>query len=131
MRIWIDECLSPQLVARACARGYWATCNRDRGLLGAADAFLHPIVIEEECVFVTSNEVDFRRLCRTVDLHTGLILLPQASTRAEQAALFDAAIAYIQRLAREARESPADLMLNLVIEVHGDGQGTHEDLPLS
>jgi predicted nuclease of predicted toxin-antitoxin system len=59
VKLWIDECLSPTLVARANRRGYWATCNRDRDLLGVRDDALHKIVIDEEAVFVTNNEVDF------------------------------------------------------------------------
>jgi hypothetical protein len=52
VKLWIDECLSPTLVARANHRGYWATCNRDRDLLGVADQNLHELVIDEEAVFV-------------------------------------------------------------------------------
>lgn len=59
MKLWIDECLSPTLVGRANRRGYWATCNRDRDLLGIADNNLHEIVINEEAVFVTNDEADF------------------------------------------------------------------------
>jgi predicted nuclease of predicted toxin-antitoxin system len=65
VKLWIDECLSPTLVKRANRRGYWATCNRDRDLLGASDSALHEIVIEEEAVFVTNNESDFVVLCQT------------------------------------------------------------------
>lgn len=61
MKLWIDECLTPTLVERANRRGYWATCNRDRDLLGVSDTSLHRIVIDEEAVFVTNNESDFRR----------------------------------------------------------------------
>lgn len=129
MKIWIDECLTPTLVARATARGYWATCNRDRELLGAPDPVLHPIVIGEECVFVTNNEADFRRLCRSVDLHTGLVLLPQAATRSRQGALFHAALDYIRRHARADGESEADWMLNRLVEIDDGGEGSHEDLP--
>jgi predicted nuclease of predicted toxin-antitoxin system len=59
VKLWIDECLSPTLVARANSRGYWATCNRDRNLLGIRDQALHKIVIDEEAVFVTNDEADF------------------------------------------------------------------------
>lgn len=81
MKLWFDECLTPTLVQRANQRGYWATCNRDRGLLGISDADLHPVVIEEEAVFVTNNESDFVTLSREVDLHTGLVILPQVDRR--------------------------------------------------
>jgi len=64
VKLWIDECLSPTLVKRANRRGYWATCNRDRDLLGASDSALHETVIGEEAVFVTNNESDFVALCQ-------------------------------------------------------------------
>lgn len=50
VKLWIDECLSPTLVARANRRGYWAICNRDRDPLGVADEILHELVIDEEAV---------------------------------------------------------------------------------
>ena len=81
MKLLIDECLSPTLVGRANNRGYWATCNRDRDLLGARDDALHKVVIDEEAVFVTNNESDFVALSRTLDLHTGLLILPQTDRR--------------------------------------------------
>jgi predicted nuclease of predicted toxin-antitoxin system len=68
VKLWIDECLSPTLVERANQRGYWATCNRDRELLGIQDEHLHEIAIEEEVVFATNNEADFAVLypeCRS------------------------------------------------------------------
>jgi len=44
VKLWIDECLSPTLVERANRRGYWATCNRDRNLLGVRDQPLHKTI---------------------------------------------------------------------------------------
>lgn len=129
MKLWIDECLSPTLVERANGRGYWATCNRDRGLLGASDEALHEIVIDEEAVFVTNNESDFVALCRAVDLHTGLLILPQADRREAQWPLLDAALTYIEKQAEGENESAADWMLNKRVEVDIGGEAAHEDLP--
>lgn len=129
MKLWIDECLSPTLVQRANVRGCWATCNRDRGLLGISDAELHPIVIDAEAVFVTNNESDFVSLSRKVDLHTGLLILPQAENREALWPLFDAALDYIEKQAEVAEESLADWMLNKRVEVRGDGSAVHIDLP--
>ncbi len=129
MKLWIDECLSPTLVARANRRGYWATCNRDRDLLGAGDAALHEIVIDEEGVFVTNNESDFVALCRNVDLHTGLLVLPQTGRREAQWPLIDAALDYIEEMAKGAGESAADWMLNRRVEVDPDCTVSHGDLP--
>ena len=128
MKLWFDECLTPTLVRRANQRGYWATCNRDRGLLGISDADLHPVVIEEEAVFATNNESDFVTLSREVDLHTGLVILPQVGGREEAWPLFDAALDYIEGKAEAVAESAADWMLNKCVVVEGISVG-HKDLP--
>lgn len=129
MKLWIDECLSPTLVARANRRGYWATCNRDRDLLGVADKILHGLVIEEEAVFVTNDEADFVALYRQIDLHTGLLILPQADVREALWPLLDAALDYIEQEADAAGETAAEWMLNKRVEVSPSGKVAHNDLP--
>jgi predicted nuclease of predicted toxin-antitoxin system len=129
VKLWIDECLSPTLVARANRRGYWATCNRDRDLLGIADKNLHELVIDEEAVFVTNDEADFVALYKRVDLHTGLLILPQTDKRESLWRLLDVALDYIEQKTRAADETAAEWMLNKRIEVDQDGEATHNDLP--
>jgi predicted nuclease of predicted toxin-antitoxin system len=129
VKLWIDECLSPTLVERANRHGYWATCNRDRDLLGVRDQVLHRIVIEEEAVFVTNDEADFVALYRQVDLHTGLLILPQAPTREALWPLLDAALYYIEQQAKAAGETAAEWMLNKRVEIDSSGEATHDDLP--
>ncbi len=129
MKLWIDECLSPTLVERANRRGYWATCNRDRDLLGVRDDVLHKIAIDEEAVFVTNNEADFVALYRRVDLHTGLLILPQTQKREALWPLLDAALDYIERQAKAAAGTAAEWMLNRRVEIDPSGTATHEDLP--
>jgi predicted nuclease of predicted toxin-antitoxin system len=129
VKLWIDECLSPTLVGRANRRGYWATCNRDRDLLGARDDALHKVVIEEEAVFVTNNESDFVSLCREVDLHTGLLILPHTGRREALWPLIDAVLDYIEEKAEAAGESTADWMLNRQVEVDPNGAVRHGNLP--
>lgn len=129
MKLWIDECLSPTLVARANRRGYWATCNRDRDLLGVADKILHGLVIREEAVFVTNDEADFVALYRQVDLHTGLLILPQADVREALWPLLDAALDYIEQEADAADETAGEWMLNKRVEISPSGKVTHNDLP--
>lgn len=129
MRVWIDECLTPTLVGQANARGYWAASNRDRDLLGALDENLHPIVIDEDCVFFTNNESDFVKLCKTVDLHTGLVTMPATDSREAQWPLFNAVLDYIERQAAAAGEAPAEWMVNKRVAVTDAGNVTHEDLP--
>jgi hypothetical protein len=129
VKLWIDECLSPTLVERANRRGYWPTCNRDRDLLGVRDQILHRIAIDEEAVFVTNDEADFVALYRRVDLHTGLLILPQAPRREALWPLLDAALDYIERKAKAAGETPAEWMLNKRVEVDASAKATHDDLP--
>lgn len=129
MRIWIDECLTPTLVGQANRRGYWATCNRDRGLLGALDEILHPLVIGEDCVFFTSNESDFIKLCKSADLHPGLVTMPATDSREAQWPLFDVALDYVERNAAAEGEEPAEWMVNKRVEVTDAGQVKHEYLP--
>lgn len=131
MKLWIDECLSPTLVARANRRGYWATCNRDRDLLGVADKLLHELVIDEEAVFVTNDEADFVALYRQVDLHTGLLILPQTDRREALWPLLDAALDYIEQAAKAEDETAPEWMINRRVEVAADGKVRHSDLPSS
>lgn len=129
MKLWIDECLSPTLVERANRRGYWATCNRDRGLLGVSDKALHEQVIEEEAVFVTNDEADFVALYRRVDLHTGLLILPQTEGREALLPLLDVALDYIERQAKHAGETPTEWMLNKRVDIDLGRNATHGELP--
>jgi predicted nuclease of predicted toxin-antitoxin system len=129
VKLWIDECLSPTLIERANRRGYWATCNRDRDLLGISDDALHKIVIDDGAVFVTNDEADFVALYRRVDLHTGLLILPQTAKREALWPLLDAALDYIERQAKAAAETAANWMLNKRVEIDPSGTVTHDDLP--
>lgn len=129
MKLWIDECLSPTLAKRANERGLWATCNRDRGLLGALDENLYPVVLEEEAVFVTNDESDFLMLSREAGLHSGLVVLSQGSGREAQWLLLDNVIDYIDACAKAADEAPADWMVNRYVEVDLHRSVVHGDLP--
>jgi predicted nuclease of predicted toxin-antitoxin system len=129
VKLWIDECLSPTLVERANGRGYWATCNRDRDLLGIGDDALHKIVLEEEAVLVTNNEVDFVALYQRLDLHTGLLVLAQTESREKLWPRFEAAIDYIEQAASATGETSAEWMLNRQVAVDHDGTTWHASLP--
>jgi predicted nuclease of predicted toxin-antitoxin system len=129
VKLWIDECLSPTLVERANRRGYWATCNRDRDLLGLSDKALHELVIEEEAVFVTDDEADFVALYRRLDLHTGLVILPQAENRKALLPLLDAVLDYIERQAKATGERQLNGPLNRRVEIDLGRTAVHDDLP--
>ena len=128
MKFWIDECLTPALVGRAHSHGYEATCTRDRGQLGMRDDELLALAVSEEFVFITNNHADFMGLCANAELHTGLVVLPQRP-RDAQLLFFSNAIAHIERHAAQAREAPADWMLNRVVEVD-DQSETCTNAPL-
>ncbi|MCW7541851.1 DUF5615 family PIN-like protein [Aquabacterium sp. A7-Y] len=84
MRLFIDECLSPELVEVAIAAGYpESTCSRNRGLQGFKDWRLMTVVVSGDYTFVTHNSRDFRGagasapggLHARQDIHAGLICL--------------------------------------------------------
>jgi hypothetical protein len=97
--------------------------------LGASDAELHPVVIEEEAVFVTNNESDFVALSREVDLHTGLMILPQVPRREAAWSLLDTTLDYIEERAEQTGEPVGDWMLNKLVEVQTHNSVAHRDLP--
>jgi predicted nuclease of predicted toxin-antitoxin system len=81
VKLWADACVTPTLEGVAHARGYEGTSNRQRGLLTALDPQLYPTVVAEDWVFITNNEIDFRKLAETEGLHPGLIVLPPGTSR--------------------------------------------------
>lgn len=114
VRLWIDQCLSPTLVAIAQGR-YEATCNQYRGMLHATDRALVSVLSSEGWVLVTNNEADFRVLARHVANQPGLVVLPQRS-RAEQATMLTLVLEFIERSSNAADMSPAAWMTNKVVE---------------
>ncbi len=92
------------------------------------DDELLALAVGEEFVFVTNNHADFIGLCTNAELHTGLIVLPQRP-RDAQLPLFSDAIAHIERHAAQARETPADWMLNRVVEIDDESEACR-DVPL-
>ena len=116
MRLFVDENLSPRLVSVGHDRSHDATCARDRNLLGASDSEILDFCVREDRVCVTNNAADFRELVGNVDLHPGLIVLPNI-TRELQFQLLDQALEFIEERAEAARQVPRDLMVNRVLEV--------------
>jgi predicted nuclease of predicted toxin-antitoxin system len=125
VRLWIDECLSPTLVVVA-RRRYEATCNEYRRLLGAKDPALYAVILQEEWVFVTNNDDDFRALTERAGLHSGLILLPQRD-RSEQPPMLEAVLDYIDLHIAKAGISTAAWMTNRVVEYHNEDDTVSAD----
>jgi predicted nuclease of predicted toxin-antitoxin system len=129
VKLWFDEDLSPTLVAIANDRGFEATCNRDRGLLGATDAQLRLIAQAEGFVLVTDNASDFRPMFARADIHPGLAVMPAEHGRAGQQRLAGLLIAFIVSCACDTGETPADFMLNRLVEINDDGHASTRELP--
>ncbi len=111
MRLFIDECLSPQLAQHLNATGvHDAAHPRDVGRLGEPDHVVVTRCIAEDRVIVTENAVDFRKLVARQDIHPGLIILPSVS-RAQSLRLLTDALVW---LAAQGKDS--DVIVNHVLE---------------
>jgi predicted nuclease of predicted toxin-antitoxin system len=129
VKLWFDEDLSPTLVSIANQRGFEAACNRDRGLLGATDAHLRAVVQAEGFVLVTDNASDFRPMFVRETIHPGLAVVPAEHGRARQQRLAGELIAFIVAAAEEAGETPADFMINRLVEIDDRGVAVTRELP--
>ncbi len=119
--LFIDECLSLALVAKAHSRGHHATHVAFMGRLGEQDWDLMPFLLKENFVLVTNNGEEFKRRYANLDLHPGLIIIvPGGIGKELQVELFDRAL--------EVFESMDDLV-NKVMSVDIDGNVTIADLP--
>ena len=117
MRLFIDECLSPALARHLNESGaHDAVHPRDYGRLGERDDQILARCLTEDRVIVTENAVDFRKLAARVDIHPGLIILPNVARDASLALLL-AAIAHL-----ESHGDPGDALVNHVLEVDADGR---------
>jgi predicted nuclease of predicted toxin-antitoxin system len=124
VRLFIDECLSPQLALWLNSTGRFdAVHPLHVGRRGEPDHRILEWCLAEDRVIVTENARDFRRLVGKTDLHPGLIILP-ALDREGTWKLLQAAIAYI-----EERGDPMDVMVNQVVEVDQSGKITISPLP--
>ncbi len=118
MKVWVDEDLTPDIVRVANRRGYLATCNRDRSRLGVPDETLMPEVTREDYVFMTDNRDDFERLYEgRGDVHPGLIFVPGGGSAETQCDRAGRALEYIEQRAEAAHVSPADWMVNKLVEM--------------
>ncbi|WP_237478868.1 DUF5615 family PIN-like protein [Lichenibacterium dinghuense] len=125
MRFFIDECISPSLVRDLHDLGYDAVHPRDLGRLGEADHTIFARAIHEDRIVVTENADDFRDLAARVDVHPGIIVLPSVA-RVEARRLMGEVVAC---LTAQDDVRAADLMVNAVLTIDGDGRITIEPLP--
>lgn len=124
LRLFIDECLSPQLARHLNMTGeHDATHPRDMGRLGEPDHVVLARCLSEDRVIVTENAVDFRKLVAREELHPGLILLPSVARDTSLRLLMNA-ITHLATLG-----DPSDVMVNHVLEVSEAGAFLRSPLP--
>ena len=124
MKLFIDECLSPQLALRLNAIGrYDAVHPLHVGRRGEPDHRVLERCIAEDRVIVTENARDFRQLVGKTDIHPGLIILP-AIDREGTWKLLESVLAFIRE-----RGEPMSVMGNHVLEVDELGVMTLSPLP--
>jgi predicted nuclease of predicted toxin-antitoxin system len=124
VKLFIDECLSPQLAARLNATGrHDAVHPLHVGRRGKPDHRVLAWSITEDRVIVPQNARDFRRLVGSAELHPGLIIVP-AIDREGTWTLLQTALSFL-----EGRGRPMDLMVNHVLEVDELGGITFIKLP--
>ncbi len=117
MRLFLDECISPQIGLAFNAEGDHVVLHpRNDGGLGAPDHRVLDRCITEDLVVVTQNGRDFRNLVGQQGLHPGLIVLPNVE-RARTESLLRAAVAHLIQ-----QGNPMDAMVNRVLEVSEDGE---------
>lgn len=115
MKFLVDECLSPRIASRLKNLQFDAIHPRDRGWQGQQDHTILKHAYEEDRTIVTANAEDFRKLVGRLDLHPGLIILPNVgSERGTQ--LLETVIAFVR-----AKDNPSNYLVNRVIEVGKDG----------
>lgn len=91
-RFLVDENLSVLLPKTAHARGYEAIHVNHRGLNQAKDWDILRLVSEEEWILVTNNAIEFRGRYQRLAVHPGVVFIVPAVPRAQQKALFSAAL---------------------------------------
>jgi len=124
LKLFIDECLSPQLAQALNAMGvHDAAHPRDIGRLGEPDHVVLARCIAEDRVIVTENAVDFRKLAGRQEIHPGLIILPSTG-RAQSLRLLTDALIWLA-----AQGNDGDMMVNHVLEVTAAGGVTLLPLP--
>lgn len=124
VRLFIDECLSPQLARRLNEDGaHNAIHPRDMGRLGEPDHVVLARCLDEDRAIVTENAVDFRKLVARQDLHPGLVILPSVN-RDQSFRFLVEGIAHLASLGEAS-----DVIVNHVLEIGKDGSLTLSPLP--
>lgn len=121
LKLLIDECCSPELVAVGLTRGHEATHVTYLGLAGKPDHMLLPVIVGGDHTFVTNNRKDFLRLYRHVEVHAGLLIIVPSVNWIKQIELFNKVL--------DAIETTNFDTVNQRIEVSMDGSVTMSQWP--
>jgi predicted nuclease of predicted toxin-antitoxin system len=124
LRLFIDECLSPDYSMRLGKLGHDAIHPLQVGRRGQSDAAIKAPCIAEDRVIITENVGDFRGLLGREPIHPGLIALPQTDKETAWRLLI-IAIGYLEALSG----NPMDHMINHILEVDGSGRASLHPLP--
>lgn len=124
VRLFIDECLSPEFALRLAEAGHDAIHPLHVGRRGEADHTVRDRCLAEDRVIVTENIGDFKALLSREAIHPGLIALPQGSKQQSWALLIKA----LQFLEGHGGES-MDRMVNACLEFDADGEPVLAPLP--
>lgn len=121
IRLLIDECCSPELIAVAHERGIEATHINYMGLRGHKDRVLMPVIAGGDYTFVTNDRADFIKLYRHVEVHAGLLIIVPAVPKRRQQELLGRAL---DELAADGFD-----LVNQLVEIEEDGTITRSQWP--
>jgi predicted nuclease of predicted toxin-antitoxin system len=117
VKFLIDECLSPELVATAQARGFHESTHVTwLGMRSRKDWTIVRRAVEEGFILVTNNAVDITALYTHEEIHAGLVCLnvaPKLMSLDMQKSLFALA------LDRLGKVEPTNEVLNITLEANG------------
>jgi len=126
VKLFIDECLSPQIAARLNQAGdHIAEHPRDYGGLGKPDYLILRECVDRDFICVTANGKDFTALATREDIHPGLIILPCVGLE-KSVSLLNEVIVHLESLG-----NPDDVMVNHVLEIDSNGTIQIFELPVS
>ena len=117
MRLFIDECLSPNFAIELARLGHDAIHPLHVGRRGQLDHTVKDNCLAEDRVIVTENVGDFKALLGREPIHPGLIALPQTS-RARGWALILAGISLLEAQGGD----PMDTMINHCLDFDAEGR---------
>lgn len=118
MKFLIDECLSPELVALARARGFHESTHVTwLGMRSRKDWTIVRRAVKDGFILVTSNTVDFKPLYEREEVHAGLLCLnvaPGLMALEVQKSLF------LFALEQVAVNEPVNEILELTVTAEGE-----------